>query len=283
MNQRPAASEIILNPDHSIYHLNLRNGEVPQKVITVGDPDRVSMVSKYFDEIYWRRSSREFVMHRGRIGSEEIMVLSTGIGTDNIDVALTELQLAYAWDLPARQAMENPPPPLQIIRLGTSGSLREDIPVDSILISEAALGYDGLMHFYEHDLPWVEAHPDLPKGYLAPAGEQLLEAFKALSPYRGLTLTASGFYGPQGRNIIVPARPAGLLQTLIAKPIQGMRLTNLEMETAGIYALSHLFGAQALSISAILANRLEGRFSKKPEQTVRAMIEKSLEIFSELH
>lgn len=278
------ASEIIVNPDNSIYHLKLKNGEVPNKVITVGDPDRVDLVSKNLDQVYWRRQNREFHIASGRIGQEDVLVISTGIGTDNIDIVLNELQLAYAWDLNSRKAFAEVPAPLQIIRLGTSGALRPEIDLDSILISKAALGFDGLMYFYENSFDFPDLGlKDFPRPYLAEADPMLLERFSAIADNVGTTVTANGFYGPQGRSVISPTKNKSFLNDLASMQIKTGRITNLEMETAGIYALGSLLNMQCISLSAILANRLLGTFSTKAEQTTQALIKAALEVISVPH
>lgn len=275
-------SEIILNPDQSIYHLQLKNGDVPSTVITVGDPERLDSFKPYFDQIYFERSSREFRSIRARIGRKELLLISTGIGTDNIDVVFNELHLAYAWDLanraPSKQALE----PLKVIRLGTSGALQDEVPIDSILMSKAALGFDGLMYFYDWngvyiDIPQLEP---LPKPYLAWADASLMEQFSPLADHQGLTLTANGFYGPQGRSVALKANPSHFLDTMQSFTYEGMKTTNLEMETAGIYGLGGALGMQCLSLSAILANRLKGTFSKNPAAVVDKLIRGALEIVS---
>jgi uridine phosphorylase len=278
------ASEIIVNPDKSIYHLKLKNGEVPRKVITVGDPDRVALVAKYLDSIYWERQNREFHLISGRIANEDILIISTGIGTDNIDIVLNELQLAYAWDLEKREPFATIPAPLQIIRLGTSGALHADIALDSILISKAALGFDGLMYFYENNFDFPDlGFPDFPKPYLAEADPVLLKRFSAIADNEGTTVTANGFYGPQGRSIISPTKNRDFIKDLASMQIKTGRITNLEMDTAGIYALGSLLNMQCISLSAILANRLLGTFSIKPEQTTQRLIESALQLLSEPH
>jgi len=278
------ASEIIVNPDNSIYHLKLKNGEVPNRIITVGDPDRVEAVARHLDQVYWRRQNREFHLASGRLGKEDILVISTGIGTDNIDIVLNELQLAYAWDLKTRAPFANSPAPLQIIRLGTSGALRPEIALDSILISKAALGFDGLMYFYENtfDFPDLGLN-DFPKPYLAEADPYLLQRFSKIADNVGTTVTANGFYGPQGRSIISPTKNKTFLNDLASMQIKTGRITNLEMETAGIYALGSLLNMQCISLSAILANRLLGTFSIKPEQSTQALIKAALEVISAPH
>ena len=278
------ASEIIVNPDNSIYHLKLKNGEVPQKVITVGDPDRVEAVAQHLDQVFWRKQNREFHIASGRIGQEDLLIISTGIGTDNIDIVLNELQLAYAWDLHSRTPFAEELPPLQIIRLGTSGALRPEIELDSILISKAALGFDGLMYFYENTFDFPDLGlKDFPRPYLAEADAGLLKRFSSIADNVGTTVTANGFYGPQGRSVISPTKNKTFLNDLASMQIKTGRITNLEMETAGIYALGSLLNMQCISLSAILANRLLGTFSTKPEQSTQALIKAALEVLSAPH
>lgn len=277
------ASEIILNPDNSVYHLKLKNGDIPQKVVTVGDPDRIDLFLTWVDQVYFDRQSREIRTLKARIGSEDFLFISTGMGTDNIDIVLNELYLAYQWDLSKREILAESLKPLQVLRLGTSGTLRSDIPVDSILMSEAALGFDYLMYFYQWDdfrsLAGLEAFP---KPYFAWADGGMADHFRKSVDYTGITVTANGFYGPQGRNVPLASKNPGWLKALSALSMEGLPITNLEMETAGIYGLGKLLGMQCLSLSAILANRMEHRFSTKPEQTIKKMITRALEEFSAL-
>lgn len=273
-------SELILNEDQSIYHLKLKNGELASRVITVGDPERVSAVSQHFDEIYLTKRSREFVTVTGRVGTTDLSVISTGIGTDNIDIVFNELFLVNAYDLATRTLLANPPT-LQVLRLGTSGAIQKDVSIDSLLISQSALGFDGLLPFYKNDF----AQPDLgleklPRPFWVPASASMLKQFRALTPHQGITVTAAGFYAPQGRKIAAPPTYGDFIERLAAVRLEGQRLTNLEMETAGIYGLGKLLGMETLSISAILANRISGAFSKKPQQIVETMIAEALEIFS---
>lgn len=278
------ASEIILNADHSVYHLHLKNGEVPQKVITVGDPDRIDWILPHLDHIEFDRSQREFRTVKGRLGAEEILVISTGIGTDNIDIVLNELHLAYCWDLQQRKKLSSNLPPLQVIRLGTSGTLRPEIPLDSILMSEGALGFDYLMYFYHWtDYETVAGLDAFPRPYRVMGSENLRNRFRPMADFSGITVTANGFYGPQGRSLPLAAKQPQWLEILADHSIGSYPVTNLEMETAGIYALGRLLNMECLSLSAILANRRQQIFSTQAEQTVKLLIKKALEIFSAQH
>ncbi len=273
------SSELILNEDGSIYHLALKPGEVSSLVITVGDQDRVPMITGHFDDLELKRQRREFVTHTGSYRSRRITVISTGIGTDNIDIVFNELH--------ALREMAGEKAPYRFIRLGTSGAVRPEIDVDSILISDAAVGMDGLLHFYQSDEDQTavdalvnsdQRWQKLPKPYYSQGSAKLLNHFNELADVRGVTLTAPGFYAPQGRNVTSAARVADFTQLLSRSEIAGKAITNIEMETAGIYGLARLLGHEAISISAILANRYSGTFSVKPEQTVERMIASALEM-----
>jgi uridine phosphorylase len=274
------STELILNADGSVYHLALKPGEVSDTVITVGDPDRVAKVSQLFDSVDIIREKREFVTHTGMYKGLRLSVISTGIGTDNIDIVFNELHSL-------KQMAGTLQKPYSFIRLGTSGTVQNNIAINSILISEAALGFDGLLHFYE----WNEGqtlidellqsdtrYGRLPRPYAAFAGEELLRQFKPMCDTIGVTVTAPGFYAPQGRSVNAPIKVPDFTQLLTQSYLGTTPITNIEMETAGIYGLASLFGHQAISISAILANRSTGEFSTQPERIVQNMIESALEI-----
>ncbi|MCB0542857.1 MAG: nucleoside phosphorylase [Saprospiraceae bacterium] len=284
-------SELILNKNGSIYHLQLFPEQVAPTVLTVGDPDRVRMVSRYFDRIDHKVRHREFVTHTGWLGKTHLTVISTGIGTDNIDIVLNELDALVNLDLESRSALTRLTT-LNIIRLGTSGSIQPELGVDSLLMSNAAFGMDGLLRYYHApglvDNEWVgalTAHagdirtlPALP--YYAPADPGLVNIFsERFQP--GLTATSTGFYAPQGRQIRATSAVPELLQTLQAFAFKGKKITNLEMETSAIYGLSGILGHRAISLNAILANRATGTFSKHPERVVKRLIETALEKLSE--
>lgn len=281
-------SELILNPDGSIYHLHLRPEQLAPIVFTVGDPERVGQVSRHFDRIEHRVRRREFVTHTGWLGGQRLSVISTGIGPDNIDIVLNELDALVSFDLKTRQLRETPDR-LTIIRLGTSGSIRHDIPVDSLVVSAGAFGLDGVLHFYDAPALWqndwvaaLEKHAaaqghDFPaKPYFASADADLLRLFS--SDFRpGITATNVGFYAPQARQLRAPVRQPNYLSFLQTFDFQGHKITNLEMETAAILGFAHLLGHRAVSLNAILANRADGTFSRNPARTVRRMIERALE------
>lgn len=277
-----APSELVLNADGSIYHLHLLPHQIAKTVITVGDPDRVAMVSRYFDELEYTVQKREFVTHTGRIGNKRLTVISTGIGTDNIDIVLNELDALVNIDLPARLVKTNLTS-LNIIRLGTSGSLQPDVAVESLVASSFGLGLEGLLHYYRFT-------PN-------PAEQQLLQHLPALSPMvapyiaqgspfllpqlanditTGITATCGGFYGPQGRQLRLLPAIADLPAQLQNFCYEQHRVTNFEMETAAIYGLCRLLGHRALSVNVILANRPKGLFSQNPKEAVDKMIQTML-------
>lgn len=275
-------SNWIKNKDGSIYHLGVKQEDLATTILTVGDPNRVAMISKHFDTIEFRNSSREFVCHTGRIGSKMLTVISTGIGTDNIDIVINELDAAFNINLDTGEAKEKITQ-LDFIRIGTSGTIQKDIPIDSILVSKYAIGTDALYNFYEHndkfesDQILLEIQRNgipLPSAYLTTANSDLLQIFSDDLILPGLTITAPGFYAPQGRITRINASIPDLLlkYSMIQFPNLG-RITNIEMETSGIYALSKSLGHRAISLNAILANRISNEFSKNPERTIEKMID----------
>ena len=287
---RIAESELVLNPDGSIYHLNLLPEDIAGNIITVGDPARVAMVSKYFDEVEVRKEKREFVTHTGRIGKKRLTVISTGIGPDNIDIAINELDALANIDFGSRKPKEALTS-FNIVRIGTSGSLRADVPVDSFVAGAYGLGLDNLIRFYHYKPNLGEAAlEDELKAFMEYAGKipfyaceaspVLLEAL-ARDKFQGITLTSPGFYAPQGRVLRASARfDARFFQSLAEFTFQGYPITNFEMETSAIYGLSRLLGHNALSTNAIIANRPAGAFSKDPYKAVEALIQDVLSLIS---
>ena len=279
-------SDLIINPDGSIYHLNLLPEDVADIVITVGDPDRVKEVSKYFDRVELRKGKREFKTHTGYLGDKRITVISTGIGTDNIDIVLNELDALVNIDFTSR-APKPELKSLKIIRIGTSGSLQDDIPVDSILVSEFGLGLDALMNYYFHQesgdehllLDEIKSRFHHIKGinpYIT-AADQSLMAQIGKGLLTGITVTAPGFYAPQGREVRAKNSIPNLVNLLKTFSTDKYRITNLEMETAGIYALSKVLGHKALSVNAILASRIKFEFSKNPQKIISKTIKHVLD------
>ena len=278
-------SDLIINPDGSIYHLNLLPEDIADTIITVGDQDRVAEVSKHFDSIELKKGKREFITHTGYLGKKRISVISTGIGTDNIDIVFNELDALVNINFETRTVNQELKS-LNIIRVGTSGSIREDIEVGSILASSYGLGLDALMSYYEQDLSiedtyllqQIKAHLPVLKSepYLTPASSLLLKQI-AFDMSQGITATAPGFYAPQGRQVRAKLSVSNLIEKLSSFETKNQRITNLEMETAGIYALASALGHQALSVNAILAHRLKLQFAPEPDKIVEKMIKVVLE------
>ena len=288
---RIAESELIINKRGAIYHLNLRPEELADTVITVGDPDRVKEVSRHFDRIEHRLQHREFITHTGTIGKKRISVISTGIGPDNIDIVLNELDALVNIDLNTR-CIRDTLTPLKIIRVGTSGSLQEDIPVDGFVASTHGIGLDNLMHFYrahhnEEEKQLLHAfsthtqlhnHPSHP--YLFGGSPSLLKLFTK-DVFHGITVTCPGFYGPQGRVLRMGLALPHLNDSLTKFSFGQHRITNFEMETAAIYGLGKILGHHCLSLSAIVANRVNMTFSENGEATVQKLIEHTLSVLAE--
>lgn len=276
-----ANSELILNADGSVYHLCLLPTDISETIIFVGDPERVPKITKHFDEILISKKNREFVTQTGIYKSKKISVIATGIGTDNIDIVLNELDALVNIDLKSR-TIKNEHTALNIIRIGTSGALQADIPIDSFLVSEYAIGLDGLLHFYEFtnddDLQLNDAVQDTAKVqcYTAKASTKLIDAL-ADDILKGITLTASGFYAPQGRKLRLSPKQPNFIDDLSSKVFANNRkITNFEMETSAIYGLGKMLGHHCISFNAILANRVLGQFSNQHEETVELLIDKIL-------
>jgi uridine phosphorylase len=286
MENRPIpSSELILNSDGSIYHLHLKPEHLASFVFTVGDPDRVPLVSRHFDRIEFKIHKREFVTHTGWKNGKRLTVMSTGMGTDNVEILMTELDALVNVDLDTRLSKPQRTS-LDIVRLGTSGSMQEYIPVGSLLASEAAVGIDTLMTFYPSlsgEQPFGTAiQKELDLGfapYQATASPQLL-ALLGDTFTRGVTLTCPGFYAPQGREVRLKPRMDQMIERLSSIEVAGKRLTNFEMETAGYYALGELLGHRMLSLSAIVANRVLEEFDPQADETVERLIVTALDIFS---
>jgi uridine phosphorylase len=285
-------SELIINDRGAIYHLNVRPEELAGTIITVGDPGRVKEVSKYFDFIEYKCQHREFITHTGTIGDKRISVVSTGIGPDNIDIVLNELDALVNIDFDSRTVRPNLTH-LNIIRLGTAGALQHDIPVDSIVVSTHGLGIDNLLNYYRHDnndeemqiVQQFVAHTQITSQfshpYISTAGAGILKHFVS-GFYHGITITCPGFYGPQGRVLRLGLTNPDLVDRLSYFAFGQHRITNFEMETSAIYGLGRLLGHQCLSLSTIVANRINKEFSKDPDAAVDNMIIQSLEIISSI-
>jgi uridine phosphorylase len=282
-------TDLIINPDGSSYHLNLRPDQIPDTIILVGDPERVPMVSQYFDEVTEIVHKREFVTHLGVLKGNRIGVLSSGIGADNVEIVMNELDALVNIDFQTRlEKVEKRS--LQLIRIGTSGSIQAHIPVDSILISTAAIGFDNLAQFYGFDsqqsisddilAKWTKAIDYPLPLYAAKASSKLIAQFESLNAYQGVTLTAPGFYAPQGRTIRMHSiRPDFLEKVAVAK-LDQQEITNIEMETAAYYAFAGAMGHEMISLNAILANRITNEFSKDPEEQITSLIKKAIALIA---
>lgn len=287
---RIAESELIINSRGAIYHLDVRPEELARTIITVGDPDRVSQVSQYFDTIEVKCQHREFVTHTGRVGNKRLSVVSTGIGPDNIDIVLNELDALVNIDFDTRQ-IKPTLTSLDIIRVGTSGSLQADIPVDSFVASTHGLGLDNLLNYYrlEHNegesqllqsfITQTQLHAQISHPYVSLASGHLLKNFVD-GFYQGITVTCPGFYGPQGRVLRLGIRNPELIDRLTQFNFGPYRITNFEMETSAIYGLGKLLGHHCVSLSAIVANRIAKDFSTDAASTIDRLIQKTLQTIS---
>ncbi len=289
--QRIAESELIINPRGAIYHLDLKPDELAQNIITVGDPGRVKEISKHFDKIEVERQHREFITHTGYIGNKRISIVSTGIGPDNIDIVLNELDALVNIDFESRTINEQLKQ-LNIIRVGTSGSLQADVPVDSFVASSHGLGLDNLLNFYLYEsneeekqlihsfVTQTQLNSGFGDPYIAAASMHLLKHF--VEGFRqGITVTCPGFYGPQGRILRLGIANPQLIDQLTAFEFGAYRITNFEMETSAIYGLGKALHHHCISLSAIIANRIHKNFSKDSLGLIEKLIEKSLEIIIE--
>ncbi len=283
-------SELILNADGSIYHLNLLPEDIASTIIVVGDPGRVEQVSRYFDSIEIAKEKREFLTHTGYLNGQRITVLSTGIGTGNIDIVMNELDALANIDFATREVIPEPKS-LNIVRIGTSGAIQTDIPVDSFLLSEFAVGLDGILHFYEKERIEIDAmtqalrvhlswQDDGIVPYTSKCDKNLQKVFNSNRIRLGITATNAGFYAPQGRELRLKPKMSDFHSKLASFKFEGRQITNLEMETATIYGLAELLRHKAISLNAILANRPLRTFSKNPRKTIDALIQLSLELLT---
>lgn len=288
MANKISNTDLIINSDGSIYHLGLLPEQIVENIIVVGDQERVKLFEKKFDRIYFTHQVREFRSLMGEYNGKEILVISTGIGTDNIDIVFNELDALANIDFQKREVRKKIKK-LNFYRIGTSGALHKDIDVDSFLVSEYAIGLDVLMQFYKRkeNLAFKEIENSIHKilkkvkissiSYCSRADEKLLKK----SPknfLRGMTVTLPGFYAPQGRLLRAPTKTQTYLDALRNYTYGKHRITNFEMETAGIYGMAEVLGHRAISYNAILANRELGVFSKNPQKTIDKMIDQVLDI-----
>lgn len=288
---RIAESELIINPRGAVYHLDLRPEEIADTVITVGDPDRVREVSKHFDSIEVQAQHREFITHTGRVGNKRLTVLSSGIGPDNIDIVLNELDALANIDFDTRQ-IKPKLKALNIVRLGTSGSLQADIPVDSFVASTHGLGIDNLLHFYRLEqneeenlllqsfVTHTQLHGQGISPYISGSAPSLLKHF-VNGFHQGITVTCPGFYGPQGRILRLGIRNPELISRLTDFRFGPHRISNFEMETSAIYGLGRLLGHNCLALNAIVANRVQQTFSKDGKAAVENLIRKFIQTFAD--
>lgn len=286
--QRIGDSELIINARGAVYHLDLRPEELAPTVITVGDPDRVREVSKHFDKVEYTRQHREFVTHTGFIGDKSISVVSTGIGPDNIDIVLNELDALVNIDLETR-TIRSEITTLDIIRIGTSGSLQEHIPADSFVASTHGLGLDNLLHFYRHEeheeekqllqafVTQTQLHHRVAHPYISSGAPGLLKKFVGEDFHHGITVTCPGFYGPQGRILRLGLAQPELINRLTGFSMGPHRITNFEMETSAIYGLGKMLGHRCLSLSAIVANRVAKTFTRDGQGLMEKLIKEALE------
>ncbi|KGK30756.1 nucleoside phosphorylase [Cellulophaga sp. E6(2014)] len=284
-------SELVLNADNSIYHLNILPEDIADTIITVGDPDRVGGVSKYFDTIEVKKGKREFHTHTGTLNGKRISVISTGIGTDNIDIVLNELDALVNINFETRK-INSEKKQLDIIRIGTTGAIQPHINVGDFLLSEHAIGFDSLLRFYDakHVLneevqnsfikhtTWSK---DKSTPYVVSCDQDLAATFMSETMHKGFTATNVGFYGPQGRVLRLKTEDPSLNDKLASFDYNGLKITNLEMETSGIYGLAKLLRHRAVSLNCILANRSTGEFLTNPTEATEKLIEYALKKLTE--
>ena len=285
-------SELVLNDDRSVYHLNLKAEHVADTVLLAGDPGRVASISKHFDSIDFKVENREFITHTGNLNGKSVTVLSTGIGTDNIDIAINELDAAVNIN-PHTRRRNSSKRKLNLIRIGTSGSIQPDIPVGSFLLSSHGLGLDGLIHYYKYSYSAEEKglmdeinnhldwNPLLSKPYLVAGSDTLLDILRETASHTGITVTASGFYGPQGRKLSLDLEDENINQKLQSFQSGEFRITNFEMETSALYGLGKLLGHECATICAILANRYQKEYAEDHEAIVENLIKQVLDTITQ--
>jgi uridine phosphorylase len=279
-------SHLLINPDGSIYHLNLKPGQVADTILLVGDPDRVPEISVNFDRVEITVRNREFVAHTGYFRGKRITALSTGIGTDNIDIVVNELDALFNVDFGTRTILPDHKK-LTIIRIGTSGAIQPDIPVDTFGLSTHGIGFDNLLYYYRNNsvqdekmadaflehLKWTVPHV---RPYFVKASESLLHKFNH-DMVRGMTVTAPGFYGPQGRRLRIDLADPQLITRLQSFRVGEERIINFEMETSALYALGAMLDHDVLTLCALIANRATQEYSLNYKPVIRKLIEMVLE------
>lgn len=283
-------SELILSEDGRIYHLNLKPSEIADTILLVGDPFRVKQVSNQFDTIEFKGQHREFITHTGTYKNKRLSVISTGIGTDNIDIVINELDALVNIDFEFRKIKENLTS-LTIIRIGTSGAIQDSIPVDSFVMAEKAVGFDNLLHFYrttsflnsgfsEAFVKHTGWNGKNSVPYVVTADESLVKLFSSEAIIKGITATNSGFYGPQGRVLRLQLETPNLIDKIVSFEYKGEKIINFEMETSAIYGLARLLGHRALSLNAIIADRSHRTFSENPRETIEKLIIHTLSVLT---
>lgn len=281
-----AESELIINNDGSIFHLHLTPEKIADDVILVGDPGRVAMISEYFDNIEYKVQNREFVTHTGTYKGRRISALATGIGTDNIDIVLNELDALVNIDLKTRTP-KSTHKSLNLVRIGTSGGLQEDMNVDSFLMSETAIGFDGLLNFYKRRdevcradieaafIKHMSWNPRIAAPYFVDGSSNLIDKL-GQGIRKGITISAPGFYGPQGRELRLEIQDSNINDKIRSFRYEGKSITNYEMESSALFGLSALLGHKAATVCVIIANRYAGQYSKDYQIPMRSLIEKIL-------
>jgi uridine phosphorylase len=275
-------SELVLNPDGSIYHLKLKPNQIGKKIIIAGDPGRIKSISAHFDQIDHIVENREFITHTGKYNGETVTALATGIGTDNIDIVLNELDALVNIDLEKRE-VKSELQALEIVRIGTCGSIQESVPADEVVVSTHAFGLDGLMNFYNFEMDEDEskihseiiAQTNWPQAYNRPylvKGSDSLINKIGDGFHPGITITANGFYAPQGRKLRISPRVEDINERLRAFNFEGKRMVNYEMETSALYGLSKLLGHHACTVCAVVANRYANSFSKDYKPVINNLI-----------
>lgn len=285
-------SELIINPDGSIFHLHIKPGQLATKIITVGDPQRADIISSYFTNIESVSQNREFKTITGYYEGQRISIVSTGIGPDNIDIVMNEIDACFNINFETRQVMPHITP-LTFIRMGTSGGLHPSVQLDEIILSQLVIGLDNIASYYT--MQDVYTHKQLKtqilelcqsqhiaiQPYVTGTSQGLLQHFGSIGK-RGITLTAPGFYGPQGRNLRLSSTLRPLFDPLRDISFEGLCITNFEMETSAIYTLAHALGHEAISLNTIIAQRHDGQFSAHPHISIRRMIESALPLVASL-
>ena len=288
ISRRIKESELVLHSDGTVYHLRIHPENVADTVILVGDPARVDVVSSYFDRIEFRKQNREIKTHTGVIGNKRLTVMSTGMGADNVDIVMNELDALVNIDFTTRTIKEDLKS-LSIIRLGTSGGLQPDLPLNAIVASEYALGLDGVVQFYDYGFSDKEKQirdtfrnftgwkANLPAPYVIEPKGRLIDLFENEKLYKGITVTAPGFYGPQGRQLRLPLAMPGLNSKLQAFSFENIRILNYEMETSALYGLGNLMGHRTLTLCVAIANRNRREYNQNYQEAIKNLIEKLLD------